>query len=70
MCHGNKELTAGFTRLYQELLIIMHIFRSFIEVSESKFSISLASFPTVKICDFGQQFLLGSYLLRFAQNDT
>ncbi len=25
MCHGNKELTAGFKRFYQALLIIIHI---------------------------------------------
>ncbi len=25
MCHGNKELTAGFTRVYQAFLLIMHI---------------------------------------------
>ncbi len=25
MCHGNKELTARFTRFYQALLLIMHI---------------------------------------------
>ena len=25
MSHGNKELTAGLTRFYQAILIIMHI---------------------------------------------
>ncbi len=25
MCHGKKELAAGFTTFYQALLIIMHI---------------------------------------------
>ena len=36
MYHGNKELTAVFTRFYQALLIIMHIFKSFIEVKNLK----------------------------------